>query len=118
MSKDAEHHIQCAVVRWFDLQYPQYRGRLFAVPNGGVRHIAVASKLKAEGVRRGVPDLHLPVKTADFSGLVIEMKAKGGKPTPEQTDWLNFYAQQGFMAVLCVGIDSALSTIKQYLEGN
>lgn len=31
----SEHIEQVAVCEWFHLQYPQYRGYLFAIPNGG-----------------------------------------------------------------------------------
>ena len=30
---------------------------LYAIPNGGARHKAVAAKLRAEGVKPGVPDI-------------------------------------------------------------
>lgn len=104
------------MVQWFDLQFPDLRGRLFAVPNGGHRHKAVAAKLKAEGVRSGVPDLWLPVPVAGFHGLVVEMKTLTGRPTEQQLDWLDFLARQGYMATMCKGADAAIQTIRNYLE--
>lgn len=115
--KATEHQEQCAVIRWFDLQYPKFKGRLFAVPNGGQRHPAVAAKLKAEGVRAGVPDLWLPVPRHGKNGLIIELKAAKGRPTGLQLDWLDFLGGQGYMAVMCVGADAAIETIKGYLHG-
>ena len=41
---EEEHHIQCACVRYFALAYPQYKGLLFAVPNGGRRDEKTAAK--------------------------------------------------------------------------
>ena len=41
---DEEHRIQCVCVRWFALQYPRLKGRLFAVPNGGRRDATTAAK--------------------------------------------------------------------------
>lgn len=114
--KDAEHLEQVAVIRWFDAQHSALRGRLFAVPNGGHRHVAVAAKLKAEGVRPGVPDLWLPVQRQGFAGLVIEMKAGKGRLSSNQQDWLGFLGEQGYMAVVCVGADAAIQTIKDYLQ--
>ena len=79
--KNEEHNLQVACVRWFDMQYPQHKNRLFAVPNGGQRNVVVASKLKAEGVRAGVADLIL------MCGLgqgFIEMKTKKGTQTKSQ----------------------------------
>lgn len=104
-----------ALVRWFDLQYRDLRGRLAAVPNGGHRHKAVAGKLKAEGVRSGFPDLMLLTPRNDYHGLVIELKTKTGKATPAQLDWLNWLADQGYQAVLCKGFDAAKQTIVEYL---
>lgn len=111
-----EHVEQVALVGWFDMQYPALRGRLAAVPNGGARHKAVAGKLKAEGVRKGYPDLQLLMPRGGYHGLIIELKrAKGGRVEPEQADWLEWLAGQGYMAVVCKGADQARETIKRYL---
>lgn len=100
---------------WFDMAYPQLRGRLFAVPNGGHRHISVALKLKAEGVRSGVPDLFLLEPRHGFHGLAIEMKDKGGKLSKAQADWLDWLTGRGYCATVCVGSDVARETIASYL---
>ncbi len=113
----SEHDDQVALVRWFDLQYPDLRGRLAACPNGGQRNVIVASKLKAEGVRPGYPDLNLLVARHGFSGLFIEMKReKGGSLTAQQADWLQWLSGQGFMAVVCKGFDAGRDTITAYLK--
>lgn len=112
-----EHQEQVVVIDWFDMQYPALAGRLFAVPNGGHRHKAVAAQLKAEGVRAGVPDLWLPIPCHGFHGLIIEMKRRrGGQASTEQTGWLNFLDVHGYLAVLCAGADPAMQTIKDYLR--
>ena len=70
--KDEEHIEQVNFVNWFEYNYPTIK--IIAVPNGGKRAISVAKKLKAEGVKRGVPDLFIPELK-----LWIEMKkVKGG----------------------------------------
>ncbi|MBP5782205.1 MAG: VRR-NUC domain-containing protein, partial [Bacteroidales bacterium] len=35
--------------------------RIFHIPNGGWRTITEAKRFKSEGVKKGVPDLFLPV---------------------------------------------------------
>lgn len=112
----SEHQEQVAVVQWFDWQYPRWRGRLVAIPNGGNRQKAVAGKLKAEGVRAGFPDMFLPVARHGFLGLMIELKAQGGSLRQSQRDWLEFLSGQGYMAVCCVGAESAMETIQGYLD--
>ena len=59
--KNGEHQLQVECVKWFRFQYPKLANLLFAIPNGGLRNIKVATKLKAEGVLAGVPDLFLAI---------------------------------------------------------
>ena len=49
------------LVQWFRLQHPKQTKCLFAIPNGGVRNIGTAIKLKREGVVPGV-GVHLEVR--------------------------------------------------------
>lgn len=83
---DREHAEQAAVIQWVDWHIPSYSELqlLYAVANGGHRHKAVVGKLKAEGVRRGVPDLCLPVARSGAHGLYLQMKAPGGSERPHQ----------------------------------
>lgn len=84
---DPEHQLQCECIRWFDLSYPAHRFDLFAVPNGGHRHIRTASKMKAEGVRAGVADLILdyPGNLGDM--VYIEMKTEKGRQSGNQKEF-------------------------------
>lgn len=110
-----EHQEQVAVCEWFHLQYPQYRGHLFAIPNGGQRHPVVAAKLKAEGVIAGVSDLFLMVQRPGCSGLWIEMKTKTGRMTEPQKRFQERAKSQGFEALTCYGFEQAKTAITEYL---
>jgi hypothetical protein len=123
--RDLEHQEQKALIQWCELAaatYPELR-YLHAVPNGGDRHPAVAAKLRAEGCRKGVPDIFLDVPRHGFHGLRIELKRPGdkaqgvkrGEVKPEQADWLAFLAEQGYLAVVCWGWESARDTLQTYL---
>ena len=113
-----EHQEQCAVIEWFDMRYRGLRGRLAAVPNGGLRHKAVAGQLKAEGVRKGYPDLQLLVPHSGHHGLIIEMKrVRGSRIEPEQLEWLEWFAAMGYRAVVCKGFEAAKGVIEDYLAG-
>lgn len=112
-----EHEEQRDLVQWFDRTFPELKGRLFAIPNGGHRHKAVAAKQKLEGAQRGVPDLMLPIPVGSYHGLFIEMKrVKGGRTSPEQKDWLAFLSGQGYRAEVCKGAAEAIALIDSYLE--
>lgn len=92
-------------------------GLLYAIPNGGKRAIKTAVALKKQGVKRGVPDMCLPVPRGGFNGLYIELKrVKGGTVSDEQREWIAALAEQGYKAVVCRGAEEAIRTIKEYLS--
>lgn len=113
-----EHAEQVALVRWSILAsgaHPELRW-LLAVPNGGDRHPAVAARLKAEGVRKGVPDMCLPVPRGGFGALWIELKRQaGGRVSPEQRVWIAGLQANGHRAVVCAGWVEARDVILDYL---
>jgi len=115
--KQIEHQIQAAFVQWADWHEGRHPAlRLgFAVPNGGLRHKATAGKLKAEGVKAGVPDWILPVRAAGYSGLAIEFKSQGGKLSDDQKRYRNLMIAAGWKTVVCFSVDEAIAVTKQYL---
>lgn len=97
----SEDHEQMMFVQWFRRTYPDVR--IFAIPNGGARHPAVAANLKATGVSSGVPDLCIPAW-----GVWIEMKrVKSGSTSAEQKSWLAYLASAGYKTAVCHGFESA-----------
>lgn len=123
----SEHDEQVKVMQWAGLKefrYPEL-GLLHAIPNGaklpwrrnrnGRRFSPEASKLKAEGLKAGVPDMSLPVARQGYHGLYVELKAGSNQPTDEQVWWLDRLAAQGFLAVVCRGAEDAIETIAEYL---
>lgn len=97
----SEDDAQMHFVSWFRKQYDGVR--IFAIPNGGARHPAVAMKLKLTGVTRGVPDLYVPAW-----GLWIEMKREGtGRLSPAQLDWLEYLDEIGDTTMVCYGLEDA-----------
>jgi hypothetical protein len=47
---------------------------IYAIPNGGHRHPAVAGQLKAQGVKKGISDICIPIPKDKYHGAYIEMK--------------------------------------------
>lgn len=114
---EVEHRIQQACVRWFNLQYPHLRGRLFAVPNGGRRDVVTGAKLKAEGVVAGVADLILLVTNKAFGALLIEMKKPGGIQSAAQRQWQGIVTRGGeYKYVICRSIYDFMREIREYLN--
>ena len=106
-----EDQEQIAVVQYLDLLKIDF----CAVPNGGHRHKAVAAKLKAAGVKPGVPDLLLftiPKNLPRCRGVAIEMKRrKGGQVSKHQKEWLKKLEKNGWYCFVCHGSDEAIDII-------
>lgn len=100
-----EHREQAALFAWAAAAEERHPALalLFAVPNGGARSAVTGARLKAEGVKRGVPDIWLPVARGGYHGLVIEVKAGKGRTTNEQRRWLAALTAEGWLALVCVG---------------
>jgi hypothetical protein len=124
----SEHSEQVQVIEWarrWEFQYPEL-GLLFAIPNGaalashhdrrGRRFSPQASKLKAEGLRAGVPDLCLPIARQGFNGMFIELKVGYNIPSPEQARYLDALAEQNYYAAVCWGAEEAILAIQAYLQ--
>ncbi len=89
---------------------------MFAIPNGELRHKAVAMKLKKQGVKKGVPDIMLPVKTSMYGGLFIEMKRAGkGRLSEEQQKYIDFLHKNNYKIEICFSWQAAVSAITNYL---
>lgn len=87
------------------------------VPNGGMRNKAVAGKLKAQGVKSGVPDVLVfspPPNFPGSRGVAIELKrVKGGTLSTEQKNWLDNLANLGWIAQCCNGCGDAIDLLRE-----
>lgn len=111
-----EENIQRALFAWLRIKHGDVADQFIHVPNGGYRSKATAGRLKAAGVRRGVPDILGFVPRHNFVGIAIELKATGGRLTPQQAEWLDHLNSIGWLATVCVGLDKAQETIASYLR--
>ena len=102
------------MVRLHESRMPALR-LLHAIANGGDRHPATAARLRAEGVRAGVPDYCLPVARGGFHGLYIELKTATGYPSREQKAWISDLLAEGYRAEVCRGWSAAWDVIVEYL---
>jgi len=116
---ESEADIHKALIEWAGRQAGAEPALqlLFHPPNGGSRHIAEATKLKAMGVRKGVPDLLLPVPRADKSGLALELKSPSGRLRPTQAWWLKELQEQGWSVAVAWTFSEAQQVMRSYLNG-
>lgn len=109
----AEEALQRAVVQLLAL-YEQRDLLAFAhVPNGERRDPVTGGRLKAMGVRAGVPDLLLWIRGGRALG--IELKAGLGKISPEQMYWHARVSSLGHRVYVCRSVDEVEAVLR--IEG-
>ena len=106
-----EHVEQRELVQWFRQTYSPVL--IFAIPNGGQRTLATASRLKVEGVVPGIPDLFVPEWL-----LWVEMKrAKNGQLSPAQAEKIEYLtAVCGHDVIVGAGMEDARNKITAFAQ--
>ena len=118
MASERQH--QQAVMKW--ARQPSIRDRwpelalLHHIKNETTGGAAEVAADKAMGVKKGVPDLCLPVARGGFHGLYIEMKTPSGRASEAQRWWATRLTEQGYRAVVCHGYDAAVAELCWYLS--
>lgn len=120
MQRISESDEQKMLFEWAALRQGKYPelALMHHIPNGGARSPVTAARLKCEGVRRGVPDICLPVARGGYHGLYIELKRrKGGTVSVDQKRWLQALSTEGYAAIVCRGWAEAAAVIERYIGG-
>lgn len=111
--RPTEDEVQEAVVEFCDCLHIA----CVHIPNESKRSAAYGAKMKRMGLRKGFPDLFIPMARQGFHGLFIELKVdKSSRVQPEQKTWIVYLNEHGYKATICCGADEAIEEIKKYME--
>jgi len=96
---------------------------MFAIPNGGKRDALTGAMMKAEGVKRGAPDVMLPVTGLAKAGLFLEFKKPSAKPKKtgaggvreEQSDYHTFLRSQHYRVEVVYSWIEAANVVMEYM---
>ena len=114
-SAEQQHLFQWA--RMMSGRWPEL-GLMYKITNEGRRSRANGARMVAEGMKKGVPDICLPVPRGGHHGLYIELKReRNSRVTQEQMEWIEALVEQGYVAAVCRGCDEAIELITGYLGG-
>lgn len=114
---NCEHFEQVFIFDYFERKHPDIYELLHATPNGGKRSKATAGKMKAEGQKKGYPDMSLDKACGIYHGMRIELKEPNGKaPTKEQIAWMRRLREEGYYVVLAYGAEQAITAILEYMS--
>lgn len=142
MRNKQEYDLQCQIVEWFNLQYPELADKLHHSPNGEVRpsktyinkrgetkrYCPSGQRLKKMGTKAGFPDLvlfhHREVWDSSqriryfYCGLAFDMKRPGEKLSKEQDNWMKDLSRSGFFTPTFIvdTFEKAVSLINVYLR--
>lgn len=118
--RDEEHKIQAGIIKAVE-PIPECRW-LHAIPNGGKRSAVTGARLKAEGVKPGIPDLFLPFTIPMpgsydewYYGLYIEVKTPEGRQSKEQKEFEKFAIEQGYKYVIVRSVQQGVDEILGYI---
>jgi len=116
-NRNEEHETQVAFfnfIKMFEDSHKELK-YIFAVPNGGKRTEFVAKKMKAEGTKRGVPDICVPIPKNNYCGLWIEFKSSTGRQSEEQKDFQKFLEINGYAYKICRTSAEGIEELQKYL---
>ena len=74
------------------------------------------SVLKRKGVKAGVADLTIMRASSGKHGAFIELKTATGKLSDSQKKFLDAMGAECYFTATCYSADSAIDTIKEYLQ--
>lgn len=129
-NSQSEAKIQSECFLWLYNNYPNLRGLVYHVPNGGYRGQQEANTFRAMGVVAGIPDLVIAVprmrlgRVESISGiygksgaLYIEMKTDKGVMSESQKKVHQKLIEAGNTVVLCRTVEEFKQIVEDYLTG-
>lgn len=114
---------------WIENNAPkQLKPLFFAIPNGEKRptktyinkrgeeitYCPAGKRLKDQGVKKGVLDYFIMIPKTPYYGLMIEMKSKEGKLSPEQAVFIDAARKVGYRCEVARSFSEAKNYILDY----
>lgn len=109
--------------------FKKIRSLTYAIPNGGSRSkkeiISKGKKifispegrrLKDQGVTPGILDIIIFIPSKGYHALIIEMKSKKGKLTPEQEQFIEKVTPLGYCCKVARSWIEAKTYVEEYLD--
>lgn len=113
----SEYQIQVAIFLWMDLHRNRYPNLdlSYSTASGVKMPIGLLMKCKRTGiVKKGLPDIVIPVPKGEYHGMYIELKTNEGKASKEQAEYVKRLSELGYKAIVCKGFDQTIKEIQGY----
>jgi len=89
---------------------------IFSIPNGGYRNPKEAIRLKAEGARAGIPDIHVAKANEEYYGLYLEFKTRKGRVSVVQAEIMEKLKLEGYCVEVVRSCEEAWEFLMEYLR--
>lgn len=109
-----EYRIQTDFVKHVRLYYPDLL--MTISPAGMVLSPGMAKISTALGYLKGTPDVMIFEPRGQYHGLFIELKAPGGRISPEQIKVLGKLSSAGYATAVCWSTLAAIEELEKYLK--
>lgn len=100
------------------INYNDRKLRWAHIPNQGKRSGKTAKILEMMGLKKGLLDILIfdsPPAYPLMKGAALELKKlKGGKASPEQMEWLDYFNSNSWVAGVAEGLNEALKLLKDW----
>jgi hypothetical protein len=113
--RHTESNEQIAAMDWLRAQHPKISLHTLHIGNERKASYYAGYIMKRMGVLKGASDLLVAWPSGGFHGLFIEVKAKKGKPTPDQLAFIERMNSVGYYATVCYGADEVIRCMKWYI---
>ena len=117
----SENDLQKTIVEALHYLLPD-NSLLHHSPNEGRRHVSYMVKLKKLGMKSGWPDLQILVdkkywhKSAEASGIYIELKTSKGRLTDNQNKILKKLENLGQYSIMCRSLDEVITYLQKKIK--
>lgn len=118
--RQLEHEMQAAFIAWtlepLMLKLHPELFNVYAVPNGTNSSVIAAARAKREGLKPGIPDLHLPHARGTYIGWWCESKIGSNDLTENQRVRCACLHEAGHAVTVHWSLESMQVSVLAYLE--
>jgi hypothetical protein len=115
MMPQPEFKIQADAIIYLKLHYPKLL--VLTSPMAGARMTpGMGMKMVRMGYQKGTPDLTILKPMPPYFGLLVEIKAPGGKLSDVQKWFLRDAAAEGYKTAVAWSYEELIRTVEDYLS--
>jgi len=109
------------IFKWIQFNSARYRGLDLAYATASGLKMSIGALMKAHKagiIKKGLPDIVIPVAKGGYHGLYIELKKEKGITSPAQKEFIKRLCEEGYLAKSIQGYQDTINAIEGYFNEN